>query len=100
MAEKSLVNDAVEMLGVDDDEELLLLLDEPPLLELELDELPQAAMIRHAATRATAVISLLFSKCTMTSSSFSPWIKRRCGAAQHRVSRSAAVALIESEATP
>jgi hypothetical protein len=73
-----LVNDEVEMLGVDDDEELLLL-DEPPLLELELDELPQAATIRHAATRAAAVNSLPFSKCTMTSSSFSPWINDAAG---------------------
>jgi hypothetical protein len=67
-----LVNDATEILGVA--EELLLLLDEllPPELDELDDELPHAAIPMVAASTTAAVNGLLFSKCTMSSSSFSP----------------------------
>jgi hypothetical protein len=58
IAEKSLVNDDAETLGVadDDDAELLAAVDEPPAaLEDELeDELPHADTARLAVTASTA----------------------------------------------
>jgi hypothetical protein len=68
IAEKSLVNDDAEMVGVDAVVELLLV-DEPDAagaLELELDELPHAAMPALATTIRAAMTGLLFSKDTMT----------------------------------
>jgi hypothetical protein len=76
MAEKSLVNDETATVGAGDELLLLLLLLDAPLLldvvELD-DELPHAAMPTVAASTSAALTGLLFSKCTMTSSSFSPW---------------------------
>jgi hypothetical protein len=103
MAEKSFVNDETAMFGAGEELLLLLLLLDAPLL-LDVDELdddePHAAMPTVAASTSAALTGLLFSKCTMTSSSFSPWDQRRRGAAQRLVSRSAAVTLIESDTTP
>jgi hypothetical protein len=62
MAEKSLVNDVAEMLGVAPD---VLLLPVDPDVELvdELDELPHAASVTAASATRTANAALLFSKC-------------------------------------
>jgi hypothetical protein len=64
------VNDAVETLGTA--AELLAALELAVVLELELelDELPQAATPRLAVTTSAATVDLLFSKCTLTSSSY------------------------------
>jgi hypothetical protein len=68
IAEKLFVNDAVETLGTA--AELLAALELVVELELELDdELPQAATPRLAVTTSAATVDLLFSKCTLTSSS-------------------------------
>jgi hypothetical protein len=74
IAEKSLVNDDVEMLGAGAAELLLAAADAVLVLELELellDELPQAATPTLAVMASAATIVLLFSKCTLTSSSSS-----------------------------
>jgi hypothetical protein len=73
MAEKSFVNDDVEIDGVDP--ELLLLDDDPELDadEVDDDELPQAATPSDAVTATAAIIALLRSKCTFCSP---PWVDR------------------------
>jgi len=64
------VNDEVDTVGTA--AELLLAAAELVVeLELELDdELPQAATPRLAVTASAATADLLFSKCTLTSSSY------------------------------
>jgi hypothetical protein len=73
MAEKSLVNDDTETLGAAAAELLAADVDELPLeLALELEfELPQAATPTLAVAASAAMTALLFSKCTLTSSSYS-----------------------------
>jgi len=74
------VNDSAEMLGAAAAElvvaaELLVAAADDVALELELEleldpELPQAATPTLAVTARAAIIDLLFSKCTCTSSSY------------------------------
>jgi Arc/MetJ family transcription regulator len=64
------VNDAVETLGTAAELLAALELAVELAVELELDdELPQAATPRLAVTTSVATVDLLFSKCTLTSSS-------------------------------
>jgi hypothetical protein len=72
MAEKSLVNDDADTFGAPAAAELLAVVVElaaalEDVLELELDELPQAATAKLAVTASAAKSDLLLSKCTSTS---------------------------------
>jgi hypothetical protein len=86
MAEKSLVNELVEMLGAALDElELELAAGAELELELELDdELPQAATPTLAHNTSAVIIGLLFSKCIGTYLLFLrsnvAWPRRACAA--------------------
>jgi hypothetical protein len=61
MAEKSLVNDVAEMLGVAAAD---VVLDADDVLVVdELDELPHAASPRTASTARAAIATLLLSNC-------------------------------------
>jgi hypothetical protein len=96
IAEKSLVNDDVETLGVGVAAALLLVagVDEP-LLELEL-ELPQAETPMLAMTTSPAITALLFSKCTLISS---PPSANNAAGTQTCDTRSAAVTMVVSRGT-
>src|ERR1700733_12276110 len=64
MAEKLLVNDDVEMLGV------LVDVDVEDFVDVVFEELPHAATPKQAVTASAVITALLFSKCTITSLSF------------------------------
>jgi RNA 3'-terminal phosphate cyclase len=97
MAVKSLVNEDAEMLGAAAAAELLAAVDVAPAaldVELDDDELPHAAMARAAYTASAATMGLLFSKCTMISSSSVRQLRRTRATSRSRPQRG--VTVIES----